>query len=150
MDGFSPLTMRNSTVVRLFCVHLTAVHISKDDGKELDMVRSGGMSFLAAKHSKLSLTERSKRSGTQSCDSSSCIGNGLCGTPGPAAGATLDGDGGPAMRIKVPTSPATPSAGENAACNFQDMSLIEAGAKCAIAARAADKPHFEGAATRNR
>ena len=36
------------------------------------------------------------------------------GTPGPAAGATLDGDGEPAVHIKVPTGPATPSAEERA------------------------------------
>ena len=34
------------------------------------------------------------------------------GTPGPAAGATLDGDGEPTVRIRVPTGPATPSAEE--------------------------------------
>ena len=36
------------------------------------------------------------------------------GTPGPAAGDTLDGDGEPAMRISIPTGPATPSAVEGA------------------------------------
>ena len=36
------------------------------------------------------------------------------GTPGPAAGATLDGDGEPAVRNKVPTGPATPTAEERA------------------------------------
>ena len=36
------------------------------------------------------------------------------GTPGPAAEATLDGDGEPAVRIKVPTGLATPSAEERA------------------------------------
>ena len=29
------------------------------------------------------------------------------GTPGPAAGATLDGDGEPTVRIRVPTGPGT-------------------------------------------
>ena len=36
------------------------------------------------------------------------------GTPGPAAGDTLDDDGEPTERIKVPTGPATPSAEERA------------------------------------
>ena len=47
------------------------------------------------------------------------------GTPGPAAGATLDGDGEPTVRIRVPTGLATPSAEESQAA-------------------------YEGAATRNR
>ena len=37
------------------------------------------------------------------------------GAPGPAAGDTLDGDGQPAVRIKVPTGPPTPSAAEESA-----------------------------------
>ena len=36
------------------------------------------------------------------------------GTPGPAARATLDGDGERAVRIKVPNGPATPSTAEKA------------------------------------
>ena len=36
------------------------------------------------------------------------------GTPGPTAGVTLDGDGEPTVRIRVPTGPATPSAEERA------------------------------------
>ena len=34
------------------------------------------------------------------------------GIPGPAAGATLDGDGEATVHIRVPTGPATPSAEE--------------------------------------
>ena len=50
------------------------------------------------------------------------------GTRCPAAGATLDGDGEPAVRIKVPTGPATPSAEERERCmRLRDMCLVEAG-----------------------
>ena len=55
------------------------------------------------------------------------------GVLGPAAGATLDGDGEPTVHIKVPTGPATPSAEERALW--------------CIAARAADKPHLRGQQT---
>ena len=43
--------------------------ISEDEGKELDMIRSGGVFFVAARPSKI-VVEGSKRSGTQSYDSS--------------------------------------------------------------------------------
>ena len=54
------------------------------------------------------------------------------GTPGPAAGATLDSDGEPAVHIKVPTGPATPSAEGERCTRLQGMCLIEAGVNGAL------------------
>ena len=64
------------------------------------------------------------------------------GTPGPAAGVTLDGDGEPAVRIKVPTGLATPSAEERAL--HEDSGHVPYRSWCQwfTAARAADKPHL--------
>ena len=72
------------------------------------------------------------------------------GIPGPAAGATLDGDGEPTVRIRVPMGPATPSAEERALHEASGhvphrrlVSMVHCGASRGQAA-------FEGAATRNR
>ena len=62
------------------------------------------------------------------------------GTPGPVAEATLDGDGEPAVRIKVPTSPATPSAEERALHEASGHVPYRSWCQWCIAARAADKP----------
>ena len=62
------------------------------------------------------------------------------GTPGPAAGATLDGDGEPAVRIKVPTGPATASAEERALHEASGHVPYRSWCQWCIAARAADKP----------
>ena len=64
------------------------------------------------------------------------------GTPGPAAGATLDGDGEPTVRIKVPTGPATPSAEERALREASGHVPYRSWCQWCIAARAADKPHL--------
>ena len=52
------------------------------------------------------------------------------GTLGPAAGATLDGDGEPAVRIKVPTR--RPQLKRERSTRFQDMCFIEAGVNGAL------------------
>ena len=64
------------------------------------------------------------------------------GTLGPAAGATLDGDGEPTVRIKVPTGPATPSAEERALHEASGHVPYRSWCQWCIAARAADKPHL--------
>ena len=64
------------------------------------------------------------------------------GTPGPAAGATLDGDGEPTVRIKVPTGPATPSAQERALHEASGHVPYRSQCQWCIAERAADKPHL--------
>ena len=60
-------------------------------------------------------------------------------TPGPAAGATLDGDGEPTVRIRVPTGPATPSAEERAL--HEASGHVPYRSWCQWC-RAADKPHL--------
>ena len=121
--------------------------ISKDDGKELDMIRSGGVFFVAARPSKLS----SKETSTLELDPMTAAEveqaalareHAAFGTRGPAAGATLDGDGEPAVRIKVPTGPATPSAEERALHEASGHVPYRSWCQWCIAARAADKPHL--------
>ena len=90
------------------------------DGKELDMIRCSSW------QPDLQNRRRGKQaSGTQSDDSSrgraSGTGKGehtAFGILGPAAGATLDGDGEPSVR-RVPTGPATP---------FAEVSMVHCGA----------------------
>ena len=121
--------------------------ISKDDGKELDMIRSGGVFFVAARPSKLS----SKETSTLELDPMTAAEveqaalareHAAFGTRGPAAGATLDGDGEPAVRIKVPTGPSTPSAEERALHEASGHVPYRSWCQWCIAARAADKPHL--------
>ena len=66
------------------------------------------------------------------------------GTPSPAARATLDGDGEPAVRIKVRTGPATPSAEERALHEASGQVPYRSWCQWCIAARAADKQHLRG------
>ena len=63
-------------------------------------------------------------------------------TPGPAAGATLDGDGEPTVRIKVPTGLATPSAEGRALHEASGHVPYRSWCQWCSAARAADKPHL--------
>ena len=71
------------------------------------------------------------------------------GTPGPAARATLDGDGEPTVRISFPTGPAMPSAEETALHEgsghvpHRSWSMVHCSAS-------GGKTAFEGTATRNR
>ena len=93
---------------------------SKDDGKELDMIRSGGVFFVSARPSKLSSRETNTlelnpMTAAEVEQAPLAREHAALGTPGPGAGATLDGDGEPAVRIKVPTGPATPSVEKNSA-----------------------------------
>ena len=123
--------------------------ISKDDGKELDMIRSGGVFFVAARPSKLS----SKETSTLELDPMTAAEveqaalareHAALGTRGPAAGATLDGDGEPTVRIRIPTGPATPSAEEKALHEASIHVPFRSWCQWCIAARAADKPHLRG------
>ena len=123
--------------------------ISKDDGKELDMIRSGGVFFVPARPSK----STSKEASTLELDPMTTVEveqaalareHAAFGTPGPAAGATLDGDGEPTVRIKVPTGPATPSAEERALHEASGHVPYRSWCQWCIAARTADKPHLRG------
>ena len=66
------------------------------------------------------------------------------GTQGPAAGATLDRDGEPTVRIRVPTGPATPSTEERALREASVHVPYRSWCQWCIAARAADRPHLRG------
>ena len=66
------------------------------------------------------------------------------GAPGPAAGATLDGDGELTVRTRVPTGPATPSAEERARHEVSGHVPHRSWCQWCIAARAAEKPHLRG------
>ena len=123
--------------------------VSKDDGKELDMIRSGGVSFVAARPSKLSSNESSTLElnpmTTAEVEQAALERkHAAFGTPGPAAGATLDGDGEPTVRIRVPTGPATPAAEERALHEASGHVPYRSWCQWCIAVRAADKPHLRG------
>ena len=124
-----------------------AVGYPKDDGKELDMIRSGGVFFVAARPSKLSSREASTlelnpMTAAEVEEAALAREHAAFGTPGPAAGATLDGDGEPTVRVKVPTGPATPSAEERALHDASGHVPHRSWCQWCIAARAADKPHL--------
>ena len=110
-------------------VHFTKnrCRTSKDDGTELDMIRSGGVIFVAARPSKstskgASTLELNPMTGPEVEQAPLAREHAAFGTPGPAAGSTLDGDGEP----QVPTGPATPSAEERERCTrLRDTCLIE-------------------------
>ena len=74
--------------------------------KELDMIRSGGVFFVAARPSKLSSREANTlelnpMTAAEVQQAALAREHAAFGTPGAAAGATLDGDGEPTVRIKV-------------------------------------------------
>ena len=93
--------------------------ISNDDGKELDMIRSGGVFFVAARPSKstskeVSTLELNPMTAAEVEQMALAREHAAFGIPSPAAGATLGGDGEPTVHIRVPTRPATPLAEERA------------------------------------
>ena len=71
-------------------------------------------------------------------------GHAAFGTPGPAAGTTLDGDGEPTVRIRVPTGPAMPSAEERAVHEASRHVPYQSWCQWCIAARAGGQAAFEG------
>ena len=121
--------------------------ISKDDGNELDMIRSGGVFFVAARPSKLSSKEANTlelnpMTAAEVEQAALAREHAAFGTPGPSAAATLEGDGEPTVRIRVPTGPATPSAEERALHEASGHVPYRSRCQWCIAARAADKPHL--------
>ena len=113
--------------------------ISKDDGKELDMIRNGGVFFVAARPSKSSSRE-SKHAGTQSYDSS----RGRASGTGKGSRCRSNVGRRWAVRIKVPTGLAMPSAEERALHEASGHVPYRSWCQWCIAARAADKPHLRG------
>ena len=129
--------------------------ISKDDGKELDMIRSGEVFFVAARPSKLSSREANTlelnpMTAAEVEQVALARGHAAFGTPGPAAGATLDGDGEPTVRIKVPTGPATPSAEERALHEASGHVPYRSWCQWCIAGASGGQATLQGAATRYR
>ena len=130
-------------------VHFTKNHcwISKDVGKKLDTIRSGGVFFEAARPSKSSSKEANNlelnpMTAAEVEQAALAREHTAFGTPGPAAGATLDGDGERAVPVKVPTGPATPPAEERALHEASGHVPHRSWCQWCIAARAADKPHL--------
>ena len=90
--------------------------IAKNNGKELDVIPSGGAFFVATKPSKLlsrkkSALELNSMSQAEVERATSTRVHAGFGVPDPAARDTLDGDES-SVRIRIPTSPVTPSAVE--------------------------------------
>ena len=115
--------------VREICQHRCYLNNTESDAmnvkrsvrhlKSCDMIRSGGVFFVAARPAKpmsreASTLELDPMTATEVEQAALAREHAAFGVPGPAAGATLDGDGEPTVRIRVPTSPGTPSAEERA------------------------------------
>ena len=149
LDERRPTWSLGSTMDSGCDVHFTKNRcwISKDDGKELDMIRSGGVFFVAARPSKSSWREANtlELNPMTAAEVEQAVvarEHAAFGTPRPAAGATLDGDGEPAVRIKVSTGPATPSTEERALHEASGQVPYRSWCQWCISARAADKPHL--------
>ena len=89
---------------------------AKNNGKELDVILSSGVFFVATKSSKLlsrkkNALELNSTSPAQVERSTSTRVHARFGVPDPAERDTLDGDE-PSVRIRIPTRPVTPSAEE--------------------------------------
>ena len=119
----------------------------KNNGKELDVIPSRAVFFVAAKP--LKLLSRKKSAGTQfdvtsrgrtsNVDKSA----GWIGVPGPAAGRTMDGEK-PSVPIRIPTGPVTPSAveRERELHKTSGHALYRRWCRWCAAARTADEPHL--------
>ena len=120
--------------------------IDKNNGKELDMILSGGV-FFVAKPSKLSSRKRSalepnSMSPTEVEQATSTRLHAGFGVPSPAARDTLDGDEEPSVRISIPTGPLTPSAVERTLHKASGHALYRRWCRWCAPAKAADKPHL--------
>ena len=119
--------------------------ISKHNGKELDVILSGGVFFVAAKPSKLSSRKRSvlDLNSTSHVEvkraTSTSVQVGF-GVPDPAARDTLDGDE-PSVRIRILTGSVIPSA-EEKPCATSGHAPHRRWCWWCAAARAADEPHL--------
>ena len=132
-----------------FDVHITKDRcwISEDDGKELDMIRSGGVFLVAARPAKPSSREANTlelnpMTAAEVEHAALAREHAALGVQGPAGRATLDGDGDPTVRIEVPTRPATPLVEERELREASEHVPHRSWCQWCIAARAADKPHL--------
>ena len=124
----------------------TDVGLPKNSGKELDVIPSSGVFFVATKPSKLSLRKRS----ALECTSMSQAGverarptrvHAGFGVTDLAARDTLDGDE-PSVRIRIPTGLVTPSAEEKKVHNASGHASCHSWCRWCAAARAADEQHL--------
>ena len=118
-------------------LHEELLLVFKNDGKEFHMIRSGGVFFVASRPSKSS----SREANTLEINPMTVARSRASGI-GPAAEATLDGDGEPAIRDKVPTGPATPSVADRAMHEASGHVRCRSWCQWCTVARAADKPHL--------
>ena len=138
-------------------VHFTkdCCSIPKSDGKELDMIRSGRVFLVAARPAKpmsreASTLELNPMAAAEVEQAALAREHAPFGVPGPAAGATLDGDGEPTVRILVPTGPATPTAEERALHEASGHVPYRSWCQWCICRASGGQAAFEGTATRNR
>ena len=120
--------------------------IAKNNGKELDVIFSDGVFFVATKLSKPSSKKRSvleldSMSQAEVERATSARVHAGFGVPDSAARDTLDGDE-PPVRIRIPTGPVTPSAEEKKLHNASGHALLRRRCRWRAAARTADEPHW--------
>ena len=119
--------------------------IAKNNGKELDVILSSGVFFVATKPSKLSSRKRSvleldSMSQVEVERATTSVQAGF-GVPDPVARDTLDGDE-PSVRIRIPTGPVTPSVVESKLQKTSGHAPCRRWCRWCAAARAADEPHL--------
>ena len=119
--------------------------IAKNNGKELDVILSGGVFFVAAEPSKLLSRKRSALELNPMSQAEvervtpTRVHTGF-GVSGPAARDTLDGEK-PSVRIRIPTGPVIPSA-EEKPCATSGHAPYRRWCRWCAAAPAADEPHL--------
>ena len=118
--------------------------ISKDDGKDFDMIRSSGVFFVAARLAKPTSREASTpgfnpMTAAEVEQAALAREHAAFGVPGPAAGRWKVTDS--TVRIKVPKGLATPSGEERALHEASGHVLHCCWCQWSIAA---DKPHLRG------
>ena len=119
--------------------------IAKNNGKELDVILSGGVFFVAVKPSKLSSRKRSvlelsSKSPAEVERATSTRVQARFGVPGPAARDTLDGDE-PSVRIRILTGPVRPST-EEKPCATSGHAPYRRWCRWCAAVGTADEPHL--------
>ena len=120
--------------------------IAKNKGKELDVIFSGGVFFVATKLSKpssrkTSVLELFSVSQAEVERATSMRVHAGFGVPDPAARDTLDGDE-PSVRIRIPTGSVTPSAEEKKLHKASGHALYRRWCRWCAVARTADEPHL--------
>ena len=119
--------------------------IAKSNGKELDVIFSGGVFFVATKLSKPSRKRSVLKLNSMSqaeVERATLIRvHAGFGVPDSAARDTLDGDE-PSVRIRIPTGPVTPSAEEMKLHNASGHAPHRRWCRWCAAARTTDEPHL--------